>query len=347
MQIGLVCPYDLGLPGGVQQVVLELASHLQGTGDDVLVVGPGTPELDPGVPFVSAGPTMRIRANKSVVPLSLRPSAWTRTLRAVSSSRLIHIHEPFMPLVGWAALSLRSFPTVATFHADPPGWARRAYAAAAFLGEFGLGGVITTAVSPVAAAAVPRRWGTPRLIPNGIDVASFAVDVPREDARVAFLGRDEPRKGLDILLESWPGIIEAHPDAELVVMGADRKSTHRGVTYLGRVGAREKTEVLASSSILVTPNTGGESFGLVVAEGMAAGCAVVASDLAAFASVLGDSGVLFPRGNSLRLTEQVNRLLSNPAEARRLGGAARERARRFDWSEVVNLYRDAYKEALR
>lgn len=347
MNIGLVCPYDLGLPGGVQQVVLDLATHLQRAGDEVVVVGPGSPELDPGVPFVSVGSSIRIRANDSRVPICLRPSAWTRTLRAISDAQVIHIHEPFIPLVGWSALSLRSYPTVATFHADPPRWARRAYTAAAFFGEFGLGGVVTTAVSPVAGAAVPRMWERPRLIPNGIDVASFAVDVTREQKRVAFLGRDEPRKGLDLLLESWPGIIDAHPDAELLVMGANREASMRGVTFLGRVGGDEKREVLASSSILVTPNTGGESFGLVVAEGMAAGCAVVASDLPAFASVLSDAGVLFPKGDPIRLTEEVGRLLSDPTEARRLGRAARERTGRFDWSQVVAQYRDAYAEALR
>ncbi len=347
MRIGLVCPYDLGVPGGVQQIVLDLATHLRDLGDDVAVVGPGTLPQDLDLDFRPVGKSITVPANESKAPICLSPSAWTRTIRALSDAQVLHIHEPFMPLVGWAALSLRASPTVVTFHADPPGWARRTYAAAASIGQFGLGQVVTTAVSPVAAAAVPRMWKSPLVIPNAIDVGSFDVPVTRQPARVAFLGRDEPRKGLDFLLEAWPGVRQAHPDAELLVMGANRGSGPKGVKFLGRVDGLEKRRSLASSAVFVAPNTGGESFGLVVAEGMAAGCAVVASDLEAFAAVLGDAGILTRVGDALALRDAISDLLADPARARELGKSARDRARHFDWSKVVGQYRDAYASALR
>ncbi len=347
MRVGLVCPYDLGVPGGVQQIVLDLARQLTELGDDVVVVGPGAPPPDSQLDSISVGSSVTISANESRAPICLSPAAWTRTLEAVSGRQVIHIHEPFMPVVGWAALSLRSHPTVVTFHADPPRWTRRAYGAAAFLGQFGLRRVVTTAVSPVAAAAVPRMWRTPRVIPNAVDVASFDVPVTRRPARVAFLGRDEPRKGLDLLLESWKEVVTVRPGAELLVMGTSRGEAPAGVRFLGRVDGDEKRRVLASSAVYVAPNTGGESFGLVVAEGMAAGCAVVASDLPAFADVLGDAGILFPAGDVDSLAASLTDLLAEPDRAVELGRLARQRARRFDWSEVVGLYRDTYREALR
>lgn len=130
-------------------------------------------------------------------------------------------------------------------------------------------------------------------------------------------------------------------------MGADRGSGPEGVSFLGRVGGDEKRRVLASSAVLVAPNTEGESFGLVVAEGMAAGCAVVASDLDAFSAVLGDTGILIPVGDAASLHSAICDLLAEPDRARTLGESARRRSRRYDWSEVADQYRDAYAAALR
>lgn len=349
MKLGLVCPYDMGVPGGVQQLVSDLADQLRANGDDVIVVGAGSTAFE-GAPAeeglsVAAGPALSVPGNRSAVPVSIAPASWRRVRSALRDVDVVHVHEPLIPLVGWAALAADK-PTVATFHADPPGWARTLYKWAPLVGRR-LRRATVTAVSPVAAAAIPQRWGPVEIIPNAIDVDSFALPVSREMRRVAFLGRDDPRKGLDIVLDAWPDIMRARPDAELIVMGADRGVPPPGVVYLGRVTGEEKRRVLASSAVYVAPNTGGESFGLVVAEGMAAGCAVVASDLEAFAAVLGDAGRLFPVGDSGALTQEVATLLGDPEEAQRLGEAGRERVKRFDWSEVAAAYRSAYAEALR
>jgi phosphatidylinositol alpha-mannosyltransferase len=184
------------------------------------------------------------------------------------------------------------------------------------------------------------------IVPNAIDVAAYDLPVGRVARRVAFLGRDEPRKGLDLLLEAWPRIRERHPSAELIVIGVDRVGPPPGVKFVGRVSDSEKRRFLASSAVFVAPNTGGESFGIVVAEAMAAGCAVVASDLPAFRLVLEDNGLLVPVGDVTALADAVNGVLDDEAELARLGAAAREAVKRFDWSKVLDAYRDCYRRAL-
>lgn len=346
MRIGLVCPYDLGRPGGVQQIVLELGAQLRDAGEEVLVVGPGAPIRDPRVDFESVGRSVTVSGNESAVPLALGPGAWSRTRQALEETDLVHIHEPFIPVVGWAALTQRNKPTVATFHADPPPWVRHLYRGLARAGKVALGRVTTTATSSVSASAVPDMWGTPRVVPNAIDVASYDVDVERNPKRVAFLGRDDPRKGLSVLLDAWTSVRESHADAELEVMGAARAESVRGVSFHGTADETKKRQVLASSRIFVAPNLGGESFGIVVAEGMAAGCAVIASDIEAFRGVVRDAGVLVPPGDPTALSSSISRLLDDQDEAGRLGAQALEAVKRFDWSSVLDSYRNTYAFAL-
>lgn len=346
MRIALVCPYDLSKPGGVQQIVLELARQLQDTGDEVVVVAPGEPSTDPGVPVFSVGGSVNLSANRSRVPLAVTPQAWRRTRRGGGNVDLVHIHEPFVPMVGWAALARRSLPTVATFHADPPRWVRGLYRGVAAVARFGLGSAVITATSTVSAKALPSMWGTPRVVPNAIHVDSYDIPVERKESRVAFLGRDDPRKGLSVLLDAWPRIRETHPDAGLEVLGANRRESIPGVTFHGTADEETKRQILASSRVYVAPNLGGESFGVVIAEGMAAGCAVVASDIEAFRQVLGEDGVLVPPGDRRAVADAVSTLLDNPEEANRLGDQARRAVTRFDWTVVTDGYRQAYQDAL-
>jgi phosphatidyl-myo-inositol alpha-mannosyltransferase len=341
MRIGLVCPYDISAPGGVQQLVLELAEELRVTGHQVVVIGAGAHPGGEG--SVTVGRTRRVRANDSVAPITLSPSV-RRTMRAsLETVDVIHIHEPLVPLIGWIALGMDK-PTVATFHADPPSWVRSLYSYLPVGRRLRL--AVVTAVSPTAASALPEAWGPVRIVPNAIDVGSFALDVERHPRRVAFLGRDEPRKGLDVLLGAWPEIRSAVPDAELMVMGSTRDLDLGGVTFLGRVAGSEKREVLASSQVFVAPNRRGESFGIVVAEGLAAGCAVVASDLSAFRDVAGDAARYVTPGASDELASSVIQLLKGPEEAIQLRERGRKRAERYDWAVVGTEYVRSYEAAL-
>lgn len=342
MRIGIVCPYDLGRPGGVQQLCLDLAHHLRLAGDDVALVGPGR-SPDPG--FRSVGEATTVRANRSRVPMALNPRAVNATVRALADVDVVHIHEPLVPLVGWAALSV-SAPTVVTFHADPAKWTRRLYRAGSWLGLRLLRNTTITAVSRVAASALPPRWGPDEVVPNAISVADYHSGGDREPYRVVFLGRDEPRKGLDVLLAAWPRIRQAQPRAELLVMGASRHTGPDGVTFLGSVTEEAKKRHLASARFFVAPNLGGESFGIVLIEAMAAGCAVVASDLDAFAAVVGDAGRLVPVGDSEALATELIALMSDPTTVAQLTAAGAERVTRFDWAAVTAQYRALYARAL-
>lgn len=340
MKIAVVCPYDLGLAGGVQQLTTELVDRLCDAGHDAWLVGPGE---RPGARTV--GGTVRLRANASVVPVGIGPRTRARTRAAVAGADVVHVHEPLIPRVGTAARR-GSVPRVLTFHADPPAWVRRLYRLADRPLAATMTGAAVTAVSTVAAAAIPARWGPVEIIPNALDVAAYAGDHPREPRRVTFLGRDDPRKGLDVLLAAWSGIQARVPGAELLVLGASRDTSLPGVRFLGRVADDEKRRLLASSTVHVAPNTGGESFGIVVAEAMAAGCAVVASTLPAFVEVMGGSGIGVPVGDAASLRDAVVDLLEDPARARERGAAAQIRAAAFDWPHVTEQYLAAYRRAL-
>lgn len=339
MNIGLVCPYDLSKPGGVQSQVIGLQAALGGDADDVRVIGPGLPD---GVPGWDLGSTIGIRANGSVAPISVDPRVG-KTIRTVSRDLdVLHVHEPFMPTVGLAALRAGP-PVVATFHAAATGIGRRFYNLLG--GQVGrlLGPKVkhVTAVSKTAASALPSDL-EPVIIPNGVDTAAFVSAGTDRGRRVVFLGRDEPRKGLDILLEAWPQIAASVPDAELVVVGADRGTD--GVDWMGVVDDEAKAEVLGQAAVYVAPNTGGESFGIVLIEAMAAGAAVVASNLPAFVEVGEGSARFFETGDPTDLAEQVLALLTDDDARDSIAADARLRAEDFDWSKVAVSYRALYEE---
>lgn len=348
MKVGVVCPYDLSAPGGVQQLAFELTEQLRGAGHEAVLVGAGKSfhEEDPGRDrsTIRTGRPISVRGNESRVPLTLSPLSWRRVRSALEHVDVIHLHEPLVPVVGWAALRLDQ-PMVATFHADAPGWARRAYRAVPGL-RSRLNKCVITAVSRVAATAIPAKWGEVVIVPNALDVASYRLEVGRIGRRAAFLGRDDPRKGLDLLLGVWPEIRRRVGDAQLVVMGATRDIPVEGVSFRGRVSEGEKRRLLASSAIYVAPNTGGESFGIVLAEAMAAGCAIVASDLPGFREVVGSSGELVPPGDTAGLADAVAGVLEDGERAAELGEAARASVARFDWSSVLDQYLSVYRRAI-
>ena len=341
MRIALVSPYDLGKSGGVQAQVLGLAESLTHSGDEVLVIGPGLPSGRDGVDL---GPSLSIPGNKSIVPLTFDPRVNRRIKAAVADVDVVHVHEPLMPLASLAALRSGP-PVVATFHAAPGPIGRGLYVAIASQLSRVLGSKVrkVTAVSKTAAAPLPDYLDV-EIVPNGVDVAAFRSDVVRETERVCFLGRDEPRKGLDVLLAAWPEVQSHSPAADLVVMGSQRGGA--GITWLGRVDLETKVRMLGSSAVYVAPNLGGESFGIVLVEAMAAGAAVVASDLQAFREVAADAAIYFEPGDSSALAARLKELIGSPDKAAAMGEAGTRRAVEFDWSVVAPRYRHVYEKAL-
>lgn len=342
MNIALVCPYDLGVPGGVQDQVIRLARWLDDRGHSPKIVGPGTEGPEDAVLI---GGTVLIQANRSSTPIALDPRTTRRLKDAVAGADVIHIHEPFMPLVSTSAVRISNVATVGTFHADAPRWARFGYKVGSGVWRRLLGRLdVITTVSHVSASAI-SPFSNPRVIPNGIDTADYGRGEKRTN-RVAFLGRDDERKGLQVMLDAWPHVREHIPEAELRVIGAERDDTIPGVAFLGRVSEATKLEELSSAEVYCAPNLGGESFGIVVVEGMASGCAIVASAIPAFVSVLDGSGELIAPGDSGALAQRILSLLNDRRHLESRQAAAVEAAARFDGQAVADRYIAAYDDAI-
>ena len=342
MRIAVVSPYALDVPGGVQQQVLGLVRHLRRGGHDAFAVGPAAGS---GPDRVDAGRSLMFPVNRSRAPIALSPPAVRRVRAALDGADLVHVHEPLVPLVGWAALRTGR-PTVVTFHADPPHLFAAGYRRARSPVRRLLGNVVATAVSRTAGRAVaPLGIGVVE-IPNAVDVRSFQVDTPRNSRQVAFVGRPDPRKGRDLLLSAWPAVRAEAPDARLVIVGGGESPPIGGVDYAGRVSEAAKRSILAGSGVFCAPNRGGESFGITVAEGMAAGCAVVASDLAAFEDVLGGTGLHFTNGDARSLANTLKAVLTDPDLRDRLAAASSARVARYDWEAIITLYTEQYRQAV-
>ncbi|MBT8214747.1 MAG: glycosyltransferase family 4 protein [Acidimicrobiia bacterium] len=342
MRVALISPYDLGRFGGVQDQCFKLAAWLSEAGHEAVVAGPG--EGPSGT--VSLGKVRQIPANGARTPIAIEPGLKARVEDVCGGADVVHVHEPLMPGVGLAALAADTPPKVGTFHADPPAWVRRLYRLGRPLLERRLRRLdVVTAVSPVAQGAMRRLVPAVRIIPNGIEAESYQRDVARIEGRVVFVGRDDPRKGLAVLREAWVGVRAAIPEASLTVVGAEGTDAD-GIRFLGRVSEDEKRDALAEASVAVAPNLGGESFGIVVLEAMAAGCAVVASGLPAFTAVGGEAVQLVPPGDAGALRTAVVGLLNDSDRSRTLGAQAAERALEFDRSRVLALYVDAYESAI-
>ena len=340
MRIAIVSPYGVDVPGGVQQQVLELAQWLRDSGHEAFVVAPA----GDSVGGIDVGRTIGIRANGSVAPIALSPSVFRRVAAALSEADVVHIHEPIMPMVGWAALR-SNIPAALTFHADPSGFGRWFYRVARpFL--FKLRSAPASAVSATAESAVGGVVSSPTRIPNALNVGSYRVDLGRVTGQVVFLGRPDRRKGRDLLLDAWPAVRSRVPDATLIVMGGGNAPSMEGVTFAGQVDEEEKRRILASSQVFCAPNRGGESFGIAVAEGMAAGCAVVASDIPAFIDLLDGVGAHHVNGDAGDLAEVLGSVLMDPRRLSAMARMSAERISAFDWDVVGEKYLELYERAL-
>ncbi len=335
-------PYALDTPGGVQQQVIGLVDQLRQRGEQAYAVAPGAGRASDRI---DVGGWIGVPVNQSRAPLALSPRVIGRVASAIAPADVIHIHEPLVPLVGWAALRARR-PTVVTFHADPSRAVRAAYRLGSPILHRLFRGRPATAVSRVAERAIAPLGLEPERIPNAVDVASFRTGDSRNPSQVAFVGRPDPRKGRDLLLAAWPAVRSRLPDAELMIVGGGAETPVPGVSYLGRVSEQEKRAVLATSAVFCAPNRGGESFGITIAEGMAAGCAIVASDLDAFEDVLAGTGRMFANGDRSALAEALIRVLSEPDLRHRLATEGSIRVRAFDWEAVTDRYLTLYRKAL-
>lgn len=354
MRVGLVCPYSLDVPGGVQNHVMDLAEALIGLGHGVSVLAPGDHETELPPYVVTVGGAVPVPYNGSVARLSFGPVAATKTRRWLRDGRfdVLHLHEPAVPSLSLLALWAADGPVVATFHTSNV--RSRAMSASAAILRPSLEKITARiAVSEYARSTLVHHiGGEPVVIPNGVYVDRYAVAPLREEWRgdgpvLAFVGRlDEPRKGLPLLLEAFPALAAEHPGIRLLVVGggdvdaARRRIPHElldSVRFLGRASDADKAAALRTADLYIAPNTGGESFGIVLIEAMAARTAVLASDIPAFRTVLGDGayGTTFANGDAADLAARALALLADAERRDSLRDAATRIVRRYDWSSVA------------
>jgi phosphatidylinositol alpha-mannosyltransferase len=358
MKVMLSCPYSLSVFGGVQGQVLGLSHALRELGVDARIVAPcDGPPPEPGITTV--GPSSPVSSNGSVAPIATGRAVARRTLEALRtfSPDVLHLHEAFSPGANHAALLGTTIPAVGTFHSAREGrngWYETLRSPlAAMMRRL----AVRTAVSEEAQRQVAQTFGiTCEIVPNGIEVdryrtddgrAAFAVDPPA----ILFVGRHEPRKGLEVLLDAFTGL---ERDAVLWVGGdgpqtaALRKRAVPGTVWLGRVSESEKIARLGAATVACFPALDGESFGVVLLEAMAAETAIVASDIAGYRTVsrADREALLVPPGDPLALRAALRRLLDDGPERAHLVAAGRVRAQEFSMRRVAERFVELYERAI-
>jgi phosphatidyl-myo-inositol alpha-mannosyltransferase len=362
MRVGIVCPYAWNIPGGVQSHIRDLAEALIELGHSVSVIT----TADEGVPLpdyvVAAVKPVAVPYNGSVARVSLGPVSANRVRRWIKEGDfdVLHVHEPTAPSLSMLACWIASGPIVATVHTAMP--KSRVLTAAIPVIRSALEKINgRIAVSEAARTMlVEHLGGDAVLIPNGVATRRYAGPVeplpgwPGTGGAIGFLGRmDETRKGLPVLLEAFAILGAERPGLRLLIAGPGDAAEaleqvpaalRDRVVLLGQISDEDKVRMLHSVDVFCAPNTGGESFGIVLAEAMAAGAPIVASDLDAFRRVLrgGRAGELFINEDPADLARAAARLLDDPERRRELSAAATAAVSVYDWSvvakDVVNVY---------
>ena len=354
MKVGLVCPYTWDVPGGVQEHIMNLAETLIDLGHQVSVISPADDDTPlPGY-VVPAGRAVPVPYNGSVARLAFGFLSASRVKRWLKEGGfdVLHVHEPAAPSLSLLACWVADGPIVATVHTAIP--RSRAMHAAEPILQSALEKISgRIAVSEAARTTLVEHFGGDAvLIPNGVPVKKFEKadplpGWPGPGGALGFLGRmDEPRKGFTILVRAFEMLATQRPGLRLLVAGhgdADEAlaktpaELRDRIVLLGQVSDADKVRVYHSVDVFCAPNTGGESFGIVLAEAMAAGAPIVASDLDAFRRVLrgGQAGELFENGSAAGLAAAAARLLDDPARRATLAQAATRAVAGYDWKVVA------------
>jgi phosphatidylinositol alpha-mannosyltransferase len=363
LKIGIVCPYGWDTPGGVQNHVRDLAEYLIAAGHNVSVLAPVIDETKIPSYVTSAGKPIAIPYNGAVARVLFGPIAFARVRQWIGQGDfdILHLHEPAIPSISLLACWAAEGPMVGTFHAA----AKRQKAIFA-IGPI-LEPVIEKLSARIAVSEAARETLTEHLetdavvIPNGIYADRYRDGVAQEKWQgntLGFIGRfEEPRKGLSVLVDALPIISRFAPDVRVFIAGPGESDEviesidpqlRSRFTFLGKISEQDKANFLASISLYIAPNTGGESFGIILAEALAGGATVVASDIPAFDSLLnhGQYGELFESESSTDLAKRVIDLLRDEKRRVEIGKAGKLHAQQFDWKVVADQIFSIYEMSL-
>jgi phosphatidyl-myo-inositol alpha-mannosyltransferase len=373
MKVALVSPYDFSHPGGVTEHISHLARELRLRGVTVKLMAPASKDLPAELDgvvgaedFYRIGRAFPIPANGSIarITMSFHLARWINRILEEERFDVIHFHEPLMPALPITVLRASHTCNVGTFHAYAKSSTAYYYSRRLVRRYFRkLNGLI--AVSDPARDFVGHYFpGDYRVVPNGVDLSRFSDGVlPLPEFRdgklnLLFVGRLEKRKGLGMLLRAYVQLKQRLPELRLIVVGDGRM--RRGyesyiqsqqipdIVMAGYVSPEDLPRYHASADIFCAPNTGKESFGIVLLEAMAAGLPVVATDIPGFTQVInpGRHGILVRREDPVSLASAINLLADDPGLRARLGAAGRVSAATYSWDRVVNQVIDVYQESL-
>lgn len=355
LRIGLVCPYSLTIPGGVQMQVLALARELRARGHEARVLGPC--DGPPPASFVTPlGNSLPLAANGSIAPLAPDPPAALRTIQVLNDEAfdVLHVHEPLAPGPTLTAILTRPAPVVATFHAAGQSTSYRLFrrTLSKYIRRIDHKVVVS---KDALALAQSHLGGQYEVLFNGVDIGQIrAVEpLPTKRSTVFFCGRHEDRKGLRILIDAFdemPDDVDLWigsdgPDTEALM---ERTRNDERIHWLGRITEQDKFARLRGADIFCAPSLGGESFGVVLIEAMAAGTTVVASALDGYRNVATHDvdALLTEPGDASELAGALRQALSEPATVARLQAAGSVRAQDFAMSTLADHYVRIYRDLI-
>ena len=363
LKIGIVCPYSWDTPGGVQNHIRDLAEFLIASGHNVSVLAPAIDEAKLPDYVVNAGKPISIPYNGAVARVLFGPVAFARVRQWIAQGDfdLLHLHEPAIPSISLLACWAADGPMVGTFHAA----AKRQKII------FAIGPILEPAIEKlsarIAVSEAARLTLTDHLdtdaviIPNGIYANRYTEGKSLEKwsgNTIGFIGRfEEPRKGLSVLVDALPVISRFAPDVKILVAGpGDPAEVIKSIDpqlrqrfeFLGKITEDEKADFMSSVAVYVAPNTGGESFGIILAEALAGGACIVASDIPAFDDLLGhgEFGALFESESATELAKVVIDLLRDEKKRKGLSSRGKERAKTFDWTVVAEQIYSVYEMSI-
>ena len=362
LNIGIVCPYGWDAPGGVQAHIADLRSYLVEKGHKVSVLAPTADEDSLPDWVVSAGKPLSIPYNGAVARVLFGPIAFAKVKQWISENEfdLLHLHEPAIPSISLLACWAAEGPMVGTFHAS----AKKQKASFAIVPI--LEPVIEKLSARIAVSEAARETLMAHLetdavvIPNGIYAQRMVGKIRPEwsGETLGFMGRfNEPRKGLKVLIDALPIISRFMPDVRVLVAGPGNPDEFLNeidpqlrsrIQFLGKLSEEEKADFMSSVGAYVGPNTGGESFGIILAEALAGGAAVVASDIPAFTAVLenGKYGKLFKSEDSTDLAKVIIDLLRDRDSRDAMANSGQAYAQKFDWDVVAENIFEVYEMAI-